>query len=204
MPGTGGGLRRSSRDVVSAQATAPPPYAKLSRHDAFREENDRNSTSRVRHRGSNPYQDRGSAGRRNNLPSGAGVRRLFAELARSIHSSDPDAVAMDNKLNVYWTKRSEEIGAKAGLTPHTVSVSKPLVIEIKAERFAPVMLACLQATPRKRYADQALGSCSLPSCPAETRAPSEPAATSGSGRAWRPRRLPPPGRGGPPSGLVLQ
>ena len=73
---------------------------------------------------------------------------VYSRLARSIHSSDPDAVAMDNKLNVYWTKRSEEIGAKAGLTPHTVSVQS-LVIEIKAERFAPVMLACLQATPKK-------------------------------------------------------
>lgn len=73
---------------------------------------------------------------------------VYSRLAKSIHASNPSAVAMDNKLDVYWTKRSEEIGAKAGLTSQTVSMQS-LVIEIKAERFTPVMLACLQATPEK-------------------------------------------------------
>ena len=73
---------------------------------------------------------------------------VYSRLAKSVHAGNPGVVAMDDKLNAYWTKRSEEIGAKAGLTPQTVSMQS-LVIKIEAERFTPVMLACLEATPKK-------------------------------------------------------
>ena len=74
--------------------------------------------------------------------------RVYTELAKAVHADDPSMVAMDRKLHDYWLKRSVKLGAKAGQSAQAVSM-KSLVIPLEADRFKPVMLACLAATPEK-------------------------------------------------------
>jgi hypothetical protein len=73
--------------------------------------------------------------------------RAYTDMAKAVHADDPRMVAMDERLHSYWVRRSNELGRRAGLSDEAISL-RQLIIPLEADRFRPVMIRCLEQTPR--------------------------------------------------------
>ena len=75
---------------------------------------------------------------------------IYIDLAKSMHRGEGDArmLAMDERLGRYWQKRVDGLAKKEGVSGERLTIRR-LVIPIKAERYRPVIGACLDKTPEK-------------------------------------------------------
>jgi hypothetical protein len=73
--------------------------------------------------------------------------RVYSDMAKGVFADKPGPRAANEKLHRYWLKRSEDLGAKAGISQQGVMM-KSLVIRLEADRFTPVMTKCFDLTPK--------------------------------------------------------
>ncbi|GEM_PF-6331600 len=73
--------------------------------------------------------------------------RVYSDMAKGVFADKPGPRAANEKLHRYWLKRSEDLGAKAGISQQGVMM-KSLVIPLEADRFTPVMTKCFDLTPK--------------------------------------------------------
>ena len=76
--------------------------------------------------------------------------KAYSKLAMELHKDEPRFLTMDLRIAAYWATEARRIAAERKLSDEALEIQE-LIIPIEAERFKPVMLACIKAMPKDAW-----------------------------------------------------